>query len=64
MHTTTPITKLLARAFIFAWFFIGGISHFMLPDLFAIIVPPYIPFKLTTVYISGAFELIGAIGFL
>ena len=64
MQNKTPILKLSARAFVFAWFFIGGISHFIRPDLYLLIVPPYIPFKLAAVYVSGAFELIGAIGLL
>ena len=51
-----------ARLFVFAWFFIGGIMHFARPDLFLRIVPPYIPYALAAVYISGAFELLGAIG--
>lgn len=36
--------------------------HFAYPELFVRIVPPYIPFPLACVYISGAFELSGAIG--
>ena len=52
----------LARLFVFAWFFIGGTMHFARPDLFIKIVPPYIPFSLAAVHISGAFELLGAIG--
>ena len=54
--------RYLALAFVFAWFLIGGIMHFARPDLFTKIVPPYIPFPLTAVYISGALELLGAIG--
>ena len=54
--------RYLARLFVFAWFFIGGIMHFARPDLFLRIVPPTIPFPLAAVYISGFFELLGAIG--
>ena len=54
--------RYLARLLVFAWFFIGGIMHFARPHLFLRIVPPYIPYALATVYISGAFELLGAIG--
>ena len=53
--------RYFARLFVFAWFFIGGIMHFSKPDLFLRIVPPYIPFPLAAVYISGVFELLGAI---
>ena len=51
-----------ARLFIFTWFFIGGIAHFAIPEPFLRIMPPYIPFHLACVYISGAFELLGAVG--
>ena len=36
--------------------------HFAKSDLFVTIVPPYIPFPLAAVYISGALEVFGAIG--
>ena len=52
----------LVRLFIFTWFFVGGVMHFSKPDLFLRIVPPIIPYPLAAVYISGAFELLGAIG--
>lgn len=54
--------KFAARLFVFAWFFIGGVMHFVLPDPFLRIMPPYIPFHLACVYISGFFEILGAIG--
>ena len=54
--------RYFARLFVFAWFFIGGIVHFARPDLFLTITPPYISFPLAAVYISGFFELLGAIG--
>lgn len=55
-------SRFLARLFVFAWFFIGGTMHFARPDLFLRIVPPYMPYALAAVYISGAFELLGVIG--
>jgi uncharacterized membrane protein len=47
---------------IFTWFFIGGVTHFTLTEFYLRIVPPYIPFPLAAVYISGVFELLGAFG--
>ena len=55
-------TKTAARLFVTVWFVIGGISHFTYPEPFLRIMPPYIPFHLAIVYISGALELIGALG--
>jgi uncharacterized membrane protein len=53
--------KLAGRCFVFLWFFIGGICHFAIPAPFVSIVPPYVPFPLAAVYISGFFEIAGAI---
>lgn len=54
--------KLAVLWFIFIWFFIGGVAHFAYPEPFLRIMPPYIPFHLACVYVSGFFELLGAIG--
>ena len=55
-------TQTAARLFVTIWFVIGGITHFAYPEPFMRIMPPYIPFHLAIVYISGAFELMGALG--
>lgn len=49
-------------AFVFLWFFGGGIGHFVATSFFVSIVPPYIPWPLAAVYVSGVFELLGALG--
>ena len=51
-------------AVVFAWFFLGGIAHFTKVDFFLGIVPPYVPFPLAAVYVSGAFEILFATGIL
>lgn len=51
-------------ALVFLWFFVGGIMHFAATDLEATIVPPYIPWPVEAVLISGVFELLGAFGIL
>lgn len=56
--------QLAGLAFVFLWFFIGGIFHFLLTDVEATIVPPYIPWARAAVLVSGAFELLGAFGIL
>lgn len=35
-----------------------GIKHFIDPDFFLAIVPPYLPYHLELVYISGLFEIL------
>jgi uncharacterized membrane protein len=54
----------LGVSFVFLWFAIGGVCHFMFTPLFVSIVPPAIPFPLASVYVSGVFELLGAAGLL
>jgi uncharacterized membrane protein len=48
--------------FVFLYFLIGGACHFLYTPLFVQIVPPYIPFPLLAVIVSGIFELLGAAG--
>ena len=44
---------------IMSWFYISiGLSHFTDPNWFLQIVPPYLPYKLELVYISGFLEII------
>jgi uncharacterized membrane protein len=53
-----------ALAFVFLWFFLGGIAHFVFTEAEMRIVPPYIPWPRGAVLVSGVFELLGAIGLL
>jgi uncharacterized membrane protein len=57
-------TKKIALAIVFTWFFIGGLGHFIAPNFFLKIIPPSLPLRLEAVYISGFFELLGALGLL
>jgi uncharacterized membrane protein len=50
--------------FVFLWFFIGGIAHFVATDLEMTIMPPSIPWPRAAVLVSGIFELLGAMGLL
>ncbi len=50
--------RTVGLAVVFLFFVIGGIGHFVVPDFFVSIMPPYIPFHLEIVWISGAIELI------
>lgn len=56
--------QIIGLSTVFLWFFIGGIAHFAATDLEATIVPPYIPWPVTAVLVSGVFELLGAAGIL
>ena len=63
MHPTSP-WRTAGLVFVFLWFFLGGIAHFVFTDTEARIVPAWIPWPVATVYVSGVFELLGAFGLL
>ncbi len=44
----------------FTWFMFGGIGHFTNPDFFVAIMPPYLPWHLEIVYVSGVLEVLFA----
>ncbi len=51
--------------FVLACLFIGaGMAHCLSPEVFARIVPPFLPHGIALVYISGLFEIIGGMGVL
>ena len=50
---------LLAIAFIAA-----GVMHFVKPEFYVAIMPPYLPWHLELVWISGFFEILGGVGVL
>ena len=53
-----------ALAFVFVWFFVGGIAHFLFVEAQMRIVPPYIPWPRAVVLVSGALEIAGALALL
>ena len=60
-----PLTaRRFGLAFLFLWFFAGGIAHFVFTDAEIRIVPPYIPWPRAAVLLSGVFEIAGALGLL
>ncbi len=50
--------KLISKWVLGLFFVSAGISHFVLTDFFVRIVPPYIPWPLAMVYVSGIFEVL------
>ena len=48
-------------AVVFVWFFGGGVTHFTNADFFVSIVPPWWPWPLFAVYVSGVFEILLAL---
>ena len=56
--------RMIGLAFVFLWFLVGGIAHFVATDTEMRIVPPYVPWPRFAVLASGVFELLGAAGLL
>ena len=55
---------MLSRWLLATLFIVAGILHFVRAEVFADIVPPYLPAPYLLVYISGLFEFIGGLGLL
>ena len=51
-------------AFVFIWFALGGLAHFLETEAEVRVVPPFIPMPGKAVLFSGVFELLGAAGLL
>jgi uncharacterized membrane protein len=49
-------------AFVFLWFFLGGLAHFAFLEFELRIVPPWVPWPREAVLVSGVLELLGAAG--
>jgi len=58
------ILRLLVRLLLAALFLFAGTIHLRQPELFLPVMPPWIPFHLPCIQISGVFELLGGAGLL
>ena len=64
MQAMTRVFRVLAILLVAAYFLFGGITHFTNPDFFTAIMPPYLPYPSELVWLSGGFEILGAVGLL
>jgi uncharacterized membrane protein len=56
------ILKKMALYFTGLFFCLAGAHHFIAPEFYKPMMPPYIPIPMELIYISGFFEIIGGIG--
>lgn len=56
--------KRFGLALVVLFFLGGGVAHFIATDFFLHVMPPQIPYPRAAIYLSGIFELLGAIGVL
>lgn len=43
-------------------FVFTGVSHFVIPEIFIKMMPPFLPVPMFLIYLSGVFEILGGIG--
>jgi uncharacterized membrane protein len=58
------ILRTLVRLLLAALFLFAGTIHLRHPELFLPVMPPWIPFHLPCIQVSGVFELLGGVGLL
>lgn len=58
------LTPDIHRYIIAGLFMLTGLLHFIRPQVFVSIMPDYIPYHLTMVYVSGVAEFLGGLGIL
>lgn len=51
-----PVIKQILKYLLAAAFILGGINHFVMPEFYLRIMPPYLPAHLFLIYLSGFFQ--------
>ena len=54
--------SLFSRTLLGSVFAVAGALHFVSPETYERIMPPYLPLHRELVYLSGAFEILGGLG--
>ena len=52
------IVKMILKVLLAVFFVAAGVNHFVNPDFYVRIMPPYLPWHLELVYLSGIFEIL------
>ena len=64
MLSTSTRKRMVSRALLALLFLAAGVLHFLYPARYAEIIPPFLPYPMALVYISGAGEFLGGCGVL
>ncbi|MDY3553240.1 DoxX family protein [Gemmata sp. JC717] len=59
-----PALKPVAKWVLALLFVAAGVNHFVSPDFYVKIMPPYLPWHYELVLVSGVFEILGGVGLL
>lgn len=54
----------VSRGLLAALFVVAGVGHFVARDFYVALIPPYLPWPVALVYVSGVAEIIGGFGVL
>lgn len=52
----------ISRWLLAVFFIVAGVYHFILPEIYLPLIPPYLPWPQALNYVSGAAEIAGGIG--
>lgn len=58
------LPRRIALLLLAAFFVVAGLNHFVNPQFYVSIMPPYLPVHLELVYLSGVFEVTGGLAIL
>ena len=56
--------RCVARWVLAAFFVAAGANHFVAPQVYLPMMPPYLPWHLPLIYVSGVAEVLGGVGLL
>lgn len=56
--TIKIILSHVSRAVLAIFFIAAGVGHFVNPSFYLTMMPPWIPFPLAAIYVSGVFEIL------
>lgn len=59
-----PLLKLLFRLLLGLFFVVAGVNHFLNPQVYVGMIPPYLPYPEMLNLVSGAAEVAGGVGIL
>ena len=59
-----PFLKLLFRLLLGLFFVVAGLNHFLNPQVYVGMIPPYLPYPEMLNLVSGAAEVAGGVGIL
>jgi uncharacterized membrane protein len=59
-----PAAKPVLKWLLGVLFVLAGLNHFLNPEFYVKIVPPYLPWPSELVLVSGVFEILGGVGLL